>query len=321
MSKYLLLIVLLFSLITVSHVDASSRSYIDTMVSLVHDLSQYAKSGHPRFQIMGNGGASLFLPVDGNTEENVAILMDSLDGELVESMFYGWAMENGNSTPDEERAYFCHALASPKAAKIPIFSLDYVKNDGEAQDAARRAGELGYIEGVSYRRELDVIPDDPPRENPNDVTSLKMAKNFLVLLNPGSFDNREKYLAALQSSPYDLLIIDLYFGEQMLNERELESLKRKPHGGRRLVLAYMSVGEAETYRPYWSDEWNESLPFWIDARNEEWEGNYKVKYWNDEWHDILYGNEDAYLDKIIAAGFDGAFLDVIDAYWYFMDKK
>ena len=46
--------------------------------------------------------------------------------------------------------------------------------------------------------------------------------------------------------------------------------------------------------------------------------HFKVKYWRPEWQTILYGSSDACLDKIMAAGFDGAFLDVIDAYYYFL---
>jgi cysteinyl-tRNA synthetase len=51
--------------------------------------------------------------------------------------------------------------------------------------------------------------------------------------------------------------------------------------------------------------------------NPEWEGNYKVKYWEKEWQDIIFGNEDSYLQKILDAGFDGVYLDIIDAFEYF----
>jgi len=42
-----------------------------------------------------------------------------------------------------------------------------------------------------------------------------------------------------------------------------------------------------------------------------------VKYWNQEWQGIIYKNYDSYLDKITAAGFDGVYLDIIDAFEYF----
>ena len=42
-----------------------------------------------------------------------------------------------------------------------------------------------------------------------------------------------------------------------------------------------------------------------------------MRYWTRDWRHILYGSEDAYLDTILASGFDGAFLDVMDAWQTF----
>ncbi|MBM7558476.1 MJ1477/TM1410 family putative glycoside hydrolase [Marinitoga litoralis] len=77
-----------------------------------------------------------------------------------------------------------------------------------------------------------------------------------------------------------------------------------------IPLAYLSIGEAEDYRYYWKDEWDENPPSWIDGENPNWPGNYKVKYWYDDWKNIIFD----YLDKIIAQGFMGVYLDLIDSY-------
>ena len=56
----------------------------------------------------------------------------------------------------------------------------------------------------------------------------------------------------------DLLVIDHSLdgtSEQVLAPDEVEALKLKPDGGRRLVVAYMSIGEAESYRYYWNNDW------------------------------------------------------------------
>jgi cysteinyl-tRNA synthetase len=79
----------------------------------------------------------------------------------------------------------------------------------------------------------------------------------------------------------------------------------------------MSIGEAEDYRFYWDESWNTDEPEWLEAENPDWEGNYKVRYWNSYWKSIIYGSQDAYLDKILAKGFDGVYLDIIDAFEYF----
>ena len=116
-------------------------------------------------------------------------------------------------------------------------------------------------------------------------------------------------------------IVDLFYGPETLTAGEVASLRQKAHGGRRLVYAYMSVGEAETYRYYWQREWQDNPPCWLAEANTDWQDNFKVKYWRPEWQHILYGSRDSYLDKIISAGFDGAFLDVVDAYYYFLSRE
>ena len=44
--------------------------------------------------------------------------------------------------------------------------------------------------------------------------------------------------------------------------------------------------------------------------NPDWPGNYKVKYWDPAWQAIVK----QYVDRVIEAGFDGVYLDIIDAY-------
>ncbi len=81
----------------------------------------------------------------------------------------------------------------------------------------------------------------------------------------------------------------------------------------KIVLAYFSIGEAEDYRFYWDDQWNTNAPSWLGPENPNWEGNYKVKYWQTGWWDT---GLQPYLNRINAAGFDGVYLDIVDAYDY-----
>jgi len=83
------------------------------------------------------------------------------------------------------------------------------------------------------------------------------------------------------------------------------------------VIAYMSIGEAESYRYYWKTAWNTNMPVWMGQENPNWHGNYKVRYWMKKWQKIIYGNDNSYVKKIINQGFDGVYLDIIDAYEYF----
>lgn len=125
----------------------------------------------------------------------------------------------------------------------------------------------------------------------------------------------------LAASPYDLLVIDYSRDGSdalALTPQDLARLKVKPDGSRRIVLAYLSIGEAETYRYYWKWYWSwfygMLAPSWRGPQNAEWRGNYGVRYWQDDWQKIIFSGENSYLDRIIKAGFDGVYLDKVDEY-------
>lgn len=129
--------------------------------------------------------------------------------------------------------------------------------------------------------------------------------------------------ALIAASGFDLMVVDHSrdgTGGGAFTPGEVDLMQRKPDGGRRIVLSYMSIGEAEDYRVYWQPDWSANPPDWLEAENPDWPGNFKVRYWQSDWQELIFGNPEAYLDQIIAAGFDGIYLDIVDAYWYFQEK-
>lgn len=97
-------------------------------------------------------------------------------------------------------------------------------------------------------------------------------------------------------------------------------------GGSRTAIAYLSIGEAEEYRWYFDSGWTDKgadsqpdsdAPCWLCRTNPDWAGNFKVQYWSDAWQTIVL----AYVDKIIAYGFDGVYLDIIDGFEYWSDPQ
>ncbi|WP_176954842.1 endo alpha-1,4 polygalactosaminidase [Albimonas donghaensis] len=83
----------------------------------------------------------------------------------------------------------------------------------------------------------------------------------------------------------------------------------------RMVVSYISIGEAEPYRYYWRQAWERTPPAWLDEVNPEWVDNIRVKYWMSDWQDIVFD----YADRIFEAGFDGLYLDIVSAYERFED--
>lgn len=134
--------------------------------------------------------------------------------------------------------------------------------------------------------------------------------------------------ARIAASPYDLVVIDYARSEvgerkpeMPLTREEVARMKVKPDGGKRLIIAYLSIGESEDNRYYWGADWSRHRPAWMGAESKEWKGNYLVKYWEPVWQNIIFGNAQSYVDRILAAGFDGFYLDRADAYYRFGDTK
>ena len=153
-------------------------------------------------------------------------------------------------------------------------------------------------------------------------------------------------VAEIAASPFDLVVIDYSRNgteARRFSPAEVKAMQVKTDGSRRLVLAYMSIGEAEDYRYYWSKSWVEPAPLraaldtapssppvsapptvliprlvapgWLGRENERWKGNYHVRFWYDGWQELIMHNADSYLNRIIEAGFDGVYLDRVDAYY------
>jgi cysteinyl-tRNA synthetase, unknown class len=99
----------------------------------------------------------------------------------------------------------------------------------------------------------------------------------------------------------------------------IPALKNSP-GGPKIILCYMSIGQSETYRWYWQPEWETDPPDWLDVPDGVWAGDHWVHYWDPDWQHIIYGTPESYLDQIMALGFDGVYLDRVDAYWYYQDQ-
>jgi cysteinyl-tRNA synthetase len=135
--------------------------------------------------------------------------------------------------------------------------------------------------------------------------------DFLYQLQRGRPDR-------IGETAYDLVVLSI--GAAGGSPEMIENLKHSP-GGEKIVLCYMSIGQAEDYRSYWRPEWRENPPAWLDDSDSDWAGDYWVRYWDPEWQAIIYGSSDSYLDQILALGFDGVYLDRVDTYVYYYEKE
>ena len=104
-------------------------------------------------------------------------------------------------------------------------------------------------------------------------------------------------------APFDVKVVEVYADDGHFFTNEEVALMGGGDGVG-LLLGYFSIGEAEVYRDYFS-----TIPAAaLGPENPQWAGNYEVAYWTQEWRDVAT----AYLDRMIAAGYDGIYFDVVD---------
>lgn len=120
----------------------------------------------------------------------------------------------------------------------------------------------------------------------------------------------------ITASDHDMVVLDFIPSERDNTAYPMAEvvaqLQDAPHP--KLVIAYIDIGEAEDYRTYWRDGWGVGDPEWIAGADPDgWEGNFPVAFWHDGWRNIWLG-EDGYLQAIFDAGFDGVYLDWVEAY-------
>lgn len=128
-------------------------------------------------------------------------------------------------------------------------------------------------------------------------------------------EGRKAYIEDLAASAWDAFYIDAHFGGSSLTKEEVESLKKKPQGGRRQVIAYLSIGTTELYRWYADPVmvnpsprsflhgavekgkfiparerfWDVGIPNWMlwPAYSGQYADEATPIWWHPEWRDII----------------------------------
>lgn len=243
---------------------------------------------------------------------DLVILENGDEGEIVKAVQGALGIEADGEYGDHTEAAVKafqkkNRLKASGSADLKTLTALQVLADGAAAAAAKPAP----------RPAPTVTPVKPTAATPAGA-SVQIASWAYQLA-----DIEPKDIAAL---PVDLVVIDYAADgsdETAFKPADVARMKQRPDGAPKKLISYMSIGEAETYRYYWREAWSDARtkPAWLDDENPEWEGNFKVRYWDPAWQAVILGSPDAYLDRIIAAGFDGVYLDIIDAFEYWRDDK
>lgn len=306
--------------------------YAGEMRKLISEIADYARMIRPHFLIIPNGGVGVVmkseqlahLPTSNNFGQiDVEFIKKVPDGWTVESLLYG---ENGvNTVTSTDLSVFLllyinriksvlstlRFIVIDYCTTVSLQIMSYAKNT--------QYGHLSYSSDIT----LSKLPSNNLifGQNDRNITSLKDARNILFVINPNAqYKTKDAFLSRVNSTNYDVIVLSPYFdSSNLFTESEIRAIKRKRLGGKRLIVCYLNIGEAEQFLPYWQSGWSRCNGFIDDIDSDSIltghasKDHYKIKYWHTDWKTVMLYET----SKLLFAGCDGAFLDNVDTYYHF----
>ena len=289
---------------------------ITDMQKFVENISAYAKGLKTGFIVIPQNGSEL---IYNETDKSLGVrssYINAIDGVGIEELFYDW---QGKKITDDARLNRLIKIKTDYS--LPIMVSDYVRNTvpQSSIDLNEVHGFLAFprING-NYDYFYHYIINEttpPPKVNTNNITNLSDAKNYLYVINTDKFSSKSDMITKISKTNYDVLIIDLFYEKTPLSIADINSLRTKLNGGHRLVIAYINIGAAETFRYYWKG----NPPYLVKPYGGGYTDEYYAGFWTNDWQEIIFNNgeslnDSSYIKQIIDAGFDGIYMDNVEAY-------
>lgn len=155
-------------------------------------------------------------------------------------------------------------------------------------------------------------------ETANSISKLKEARNIGFLLDDETYEEPFMVLNEIRNSNYDVIVIHPFFHKKKpYSKEEVDAMKFKKNGGRRLILAQYNISETSEQDYFWKKKWFKKLPDWIVEKSPTNTDSYIVKYWDPEWKIIA----SRYFKGIVDSGYDGAFITGLENHLVFEENK
>jgi cysteinyl-tRNA synthetase len=138
---------------------------------------------------------------------------------------------------------------------------------------------------------------------PNVASATSMTpdkvQSFVYLIAGVASDS--SVISAIGNSPQDLIVLGEAAGLPPLNRAIADPNNNK------LIFGYVDIAETTSLNNPGLFS-SGSPPSWFGNQNPGYPGLYTVQYWNPNWEPVVF----ATIDQVIAQGYDGIFLDVLN---------
>lgn len=297
----------------------------ETMRQFVQAISAYGRSLNPNFIIVAENGLDLASkpdPQDDTLLFPARAYIRSIDAVLQPNLLKSLAPGDPKEDPaiTAARNQLSTNVQTAKSLGVDIFNLEYATTAKEIDQIYAASAKQGFTPFVAASPVLGRIPAYPKsayKANPTSLNDATQAKNFLYIAHSQGFGVTRDFVQAMSNTNFDVIITNVFHGRVPLSKLDVERLKYKKLGARRLVLAEIDVSSAATYDYFWQAGWAQGAPEFINMPHREDPDRYRTLYWDPAWQSVLYGGTASYLYGIFDLGFDGVVLKGLDGWRYF----
>ena len=200
---------------------------------------------------------------------------------------------------------------------LKIISIDSCSSEAELDEAIMNSAGFGsllyaFVKPETAFRKIKKQPII--NENARNIYKVADAANISFFIDDSLYDDKERFLQDIRDSNYDIVVIEPFFRHrEPLSREDVDSLKFKKNGAKRLIFAKMNVSEANCRDYYWRNGWQIDKTPWLARASFTDSDAVITEYWNENWKKV----SGLYFKGIVDSGYDGAFLTGLENHVYF----
>ncbi len=296
-------------------------------------LARFAKKQNPDFKIISHEGQDLLTKslweYNRDGYNNARIKNNVEDKSFLFYKEYS-ELEPERYTPAYEYLNLIDAIAinnlycgNGKESKITakhnlgLISIDQCSDSDDLEAARINAMiEKRIFYGFTDINKAFNNTDDHANLNDSskNIYNISDAQNILILTDDSKYKNKNNFVKELLNTNYDIIIIKpLFHNTERFTPSDIQKMRFKKNGSKRLLLAALNVSEASPHEYYWQKDWKLGHPSWLKRLSFSTEDSIITQYWHDDWKKII----SRHFKDIINERFDGVFLTGIENHEYF----
>lgn len=274
----------------------NGNTFTAEMRQLAIDVSQYIKSEQKTAKVLAINGLEL-LKETPDASYN-AIYSSQIDGLIIENFYYG---KNGIDTKNNIETINYNKSLTKDFNKI-IWMQEYLNDENNISDFVKNVDSKFTIKQIEKATNINAI-SDLTDFNPLSSKELQEIKNFKIIKN---LNNKSKIevIDALKKTNWDAIIIPAMVNNEGWSIFEINALKTKKNGQKRVVYCYLPLASFYRNDPFWKTNLKNEKELKFGPLSDD-SIVAKVTFWKLSWRNLLFGNEESYCKYLIKQGFDG----------------